>query len=120
MAETKLVDYVKIYCRSGKGGKGSMHLRHVKYNPNGGPDGGMVERAEALYLEVITIIGRYFTCAINATFLLNMEEMEEETSVTEAMVRISTSMFLVAQWCITQKQENLFAIYLTMGKKLCY
>ena len=28
----------------------------------------MVERAEALYLEVITIIGRYFTCAINATF----------------------------------------------------
>ena len=77
----------------------------------------MVERAEALYLEVITIIGRYFTCAINATFLLNMEEMEEETSVTEAMVRISTSMFLAAQWCITQKQENLFAIYLTMGKK---
>ena len=32
--------YVKIYCRSGKGGRGSMHLRHVKYNPNGGPDGG--------------------------------------------------------------------------------
>ena len=27
-------------CRSGKGGRGSMHLRHVKYNPNGGPDGG--------------------------------------------------------------------------------
>ena len=40
MAESKFVDYVKIYCRSGKGGKGSMHLRHVKYQPNGGPDGG--------------------------------------------------------------------------------
>lgn len=40
MAETNFVDYVKIYCRSGKGGRGSMHLRHVKYNPNGGPDGG--------------------------------------------------------------------------------
>ena len=40
MAETNFVDYVKIYCRSGNGGKGSMHLRHVKYNPNGGPDGG--------------------------------------------------------------------------------
>ena len=38
--ESNFVDYVKIYCRSGKGGKGSMHLRHVKYNPNGGPDGG--------------------------------------------------------------------------------
>ena len=38
--ESNFVDYVKIYCRSGKGGKGSMHLRHVKYQPNGGPDGG--------------------------------------------------------------------------------
>ena len=40
MKESNFVDYVKIYCRSGKGGRGSMHLRHVKYNPNGGPDGG--------------------------------------------------------------------------------
>ncbi len=40
MADSNFVDYVKIYCRSGKGGRGSMHLRHVKYNPNGGPDGG--------------------------------------------------------------------------------
>ena len=40
MADSNFVDYVKIYCRSGKGGKGSMHLRHVKYNPNGGRDGG--------------------------------------------------------------------------------
>ena len=38
--DSNFVDYVKIYCRSGKGGRGSMHLRHVKYNPNGGPDGG--------------------------------------------------------------------------------
>ena len=40
MPESNFVDYVKICCRSGKGGRGSMHLRHVKYNPNGGPDGG--------------------------------------------------------------------------------
>ena len=40
MAETNFVDYVKIYCRSGKGGRGSTHMRRVKYNPNGGPDGG--------------------------------------------------------------------------------
>ena len=38
--ESNFVDYVKIMCRSGKGGRGSMHLKHVKYNPNGGPDGG--------------------------------------------------------------------------------
>src|SRR5574344_1399187 len=40
MAESNFVDYVKIYCRSGKGGRGSAHMRRVKYIPNGGPDGG--------------------------------------------------------------------------------
>jgi GTP-binding protein len=40
MPESNFVDYVKIYCRSGKGGKGSTHMRRVKYIPKGGPDGG--------------------------------------------------------------------------------
>jgi GTP-binding protein len=40
MAETNFVDYVKICCRSGKGGAGSAHLYRGKYNPKGGPDGG--------------------------------------------------------------------------------
>ncbi|MBR2360183.1 MAG: GTPase ObgE [Bacteroidaceae bacterium] len=40
MAESNFVDYVKIYCRSGKGGRGSMHMHRAKYIPNGGPDGG--------------------------------------------------------------------------------
>lgn len=40
MAETNFVDYVKIFCRSGKGGRGSTHLRREKYIPKGGPDGG--------------------------------------------------------------------------------
>ena len=40
MAETNFVDYVKIFCRSGKGGAGSAHLRREKYIPKGGPDGG--------------------------------------------------------------------------------
>lgn len=38
--ESNFVDYVKILCRSGKGGRGSMHMHRVKYNPKGGPDGG--------------------------------------------------------------------------------
>ncbi|MDY6318105.1 MAG: GTPase ObgE [Prevotella sp.] len=50
MAESNFVDYVKILCRSGKGGRGSMHLRHVKYNPNGGPDGGDGGRGGNVYL----------------------------------------------------------------------
>jgi GTP-binding protein len=40
MAEKNFVDYVKIYCRSGKGGRGSSHFRREKYIPKGGPDGG--------------------------------------------------------------------------------
>lgn len=40
MAETNFVDYVKIFCRSGKGGRGSAHFRREKYIPKGGPDGG--------------------------------------------------------------------------------
>lgn len=40
MAGSNFVDYVKIYCRSGKGGRGSSHFRREKYIPRGGPDGG--------------------------------------------------------------------------------
>jgi hypothetical protein len=40
MSGSNFVDYVKIFCRSGKGGAGSSHLRREKYIPKGGPDGG--------------------------------------------------------------------------------
>ena len=40
MAESNFIDYVKIMCRSGKGGAGSRHFYRAKYIPKGGPDGG--------------------------------------------------------------------------------
>lgn len=40
MGNSNFVDYVKINCRSGKGGAGSKHLRREKYVARGGPDGG--------------------------------------------------------------------------------
>ncbi|HCS87845.1 MAG TPA: GTPase ObgE [Bacteroidales bacterium] len=40
MAQSNFIDYVKIYCRSGKGGAGSLHFHRAKYVPKGGPDGG--------------------------------------------------------------------------------
>ena len=40
MADRNFVDYVKICCRSGKGGAGSAHLLREAMNAKGGPDGG--------------------------------------------------------------------------------
>ena len=40
MSNANFVDYVKIFCRSGKGGSGSAHLHRDKLTRMGGPDGG--------------------------------------------------------------------------------
>ena len=40
MTESNFVDYVKLNLKSGKGGKGSVHLHREKYITKGGPDGG--------------------------------------------------------------------------------
>jgi GTP-binding protein len=40
MATPNFIDYVKINCRSGKGGAGSAHFLRTRSNPKGGPDGG--------------------------------------------------------------------------------
>ena len=40
MASTNFVDYVKTFCRSGAGGRGSAHLHRDKRTMKGGPDGG--------------------------------------------------------------------------------
>lgn len=40
MASTNFIDYVKIFCRGGAGGKGSAHLHRDKLTAKGGPDGG--------------------------------------------------------------------------------
>ena len=39
-SNSNFIDYVKILCRSGKGGAGSRHFYRAKYIPKGGPDGG--------------------------------------------------------------------------------
>ncbi len=40
MPESNFVDYVKICCRSGKGGAGNVHFHRDKHTAKGGPDGG--------------------------------------------------------------------------------
>jgi GTPase len=51
MADSNFIDYVKICCRSGKGGAGSMHMHRAKGLPNGGPDGGDGGRGGHIILE---------------------------------------------------------------------
>lgn len=58
MAESNFVDYVKIYCRSGKGGRGSTHFRREKYIPKGGPDGGDGGKGGSVYIRAN---GNYWT-----------------------------------------------------------
>jgi GTP-binding protein len=40
MPESNFIDYVKISCRSGKGGNGSVHFHRDANTAKGGPDGG--------------------------------------------------------------------------------
>jgi GTP-binding protein len=40
MSSSNFVDYVKVCCRSGKGGSGSKHFHRDRTTAKGGPDGG--------------------------------------------------------------------------------
>src|SRR5271156_680474 len=40
MAAENFIDYVKIHCKSGKGGPGASHFHREKFVAKGGPDGG--------------------------------------------------------------------------------
>lgn len=40
MSEKNFIDYIRIFCHSGHGGRGSTHFMRTKYNAQAGPDGG--------------------------------------------------------------------------------
>jgi GTPase len=40
MEKNNFVDYIRIFCKSGAGGRGAVHFRREKFIDNGGPDGG--------------------------------------------------------------------------------
>ncbi|MDD2205199.1 MAG: GTPase ObgE [Bacteroidales bacterium] len=50
MPQSNFVDYVKIFCKSGDGGSGSVHFIRTKKNPRGGPDGGTGGRGAHIIL----------------------------------------------------------------------
>ncbi len=40
MEKNNFIDYIRVFCHSGKGGAGSKHFMRTKFNPQAGPDGG--------------------------------------------------------------------------------
>ena len=58
---SNFVDYVKICCRSGKGGAGSAHLHRDIRTSTGGPDGGDGGRGGHIILRGNPSSGLYFT-----------------------------------------------------------
>lgn len=70
MGNSNFVDYVKVNCRSGKGGAGSAHLRREKYVAKGGPDGGDGGRGGHIILQgnaqLWTLLHMKFTKHIRA------------------------------------------------------
>lgn len=74
MPESNFIDYVKIFCASGHGGAGSVHLHRAKYIPKGGPDGGdggrgghIILRANAQFWTLIHLKYRKVIKAENGT-----------------------------------------------------
>ncbi|NND06299.1 MAG: GTPase ObgE [Saprospiraceae bacterium] len=51
MADDNFIDYIKIHCRSGHGGAGSVHFHRDRINAKGGPDGGDGGRGGHVILE---------------------------------------------------------------------
>ncbi|MDI9358822.1 MAG: GTPase ObgE [Phycisphaerales bacterium] len=38
--KNNFIDYIRVFCKSGKGGAGKRHFARTKFNPMAGPDGG--------------------------------------------------------------------------------
>ena len=104
MAESNFVDYVKIYCRSGKGGRGSTHMRREKYTPNGGPDGGDGGRGG----HVILRGNRNYWTLLHLRYDRHaMAGHGESGSKTE---RIRLLKFPVVRWFTMPKQVNMYVM----------
>jgi GTP-binding protein len=71
MGSSNFVDYVKIFCHSGKGGAGSVHFLRTRLNARGGPDGGDGGRGGHIILrgnkQLWTLLHLKYTKHVKAT-----------------------------------------------------
>ncbi len=66
-----LFDHTKIYVKAGDGGNGSMHFRHEKFAPFGGPDGGDGGRGGSVYFEATTNLNTLIDYRYHHSFKAN-------------------------------------------------
>ena len=103
MAESNFIDYVKIYCRSGKGGSGSAHFYRSRLNPRGGPDGGNGGRGGHIVVrgnsQLWTLLHLKYTKHIHA----EDGQGGSENRKTGAMGKMFILMFLLVRLCATPK-----------------
>ena len=97
MADSNFIDYVKIWCASGHGGAGSMHLYRAKYVPKGGPDGGDGGRGGHIILKANPQ---------SSTSRLRTGDTVRADSGPERMARTSFWMFLSGPSQRTPRQER--------------
>ena len=124
---SNFVDYVKIFCRSGKGGAGSLHFRREKYIPKGGPDGGDGGRGGNVILrgnaQLWTLLHLRYTKHLMAgdgiTFLLAMVFQGAKINSRELLVTIFTLMYRWAPWLSMLKTTHKWAKLLRTVKRLC-
>lgn len=109
MPSNNFIDYVKIYCRSGKGGAGSMHFHRAKYLPKGGPDGGDGGRGGDIILKgnrnLWTLLHLKYQKHVMATD--GGKGGESRSSAKTARIRLSK--YLVVRWFMTATPVSISA-----------
>lgn len=61
---SSFVDYAKIFCHAGDGGKGCQSFRREKFVPRGGPDGGNGGSGGSVFLEVMPRVVTLLDCKL--------------------------------------------------------
>jgi GTPase len=108
MAETNFVDYVKIFCASGKGGAGSAHFLRTRLTARGGPDGGDGGRGGHVILkgnkQLWTLLHLKYTRHIRAGHGINGAK-SLQTGANGNDVVIEVPLGTVAKDALTQEFE---------------
>jgi GTP-binding protein len=118
MSGSNFVDYVKIFCRSGKGGAGSTHFHREKFIPKGGPDGGDGGRGGHVILRGNKNYWTLLHLKYADIFLLRMEKMAVKTAVLGKMVATRLLKYPAEPLPTMAKRANLSATFRKMGKNL--